>query len=256
MNGPAPKKQGILKTIGVIPARFGSTRFPGKPLAMIDGKPMVQHVWEKASQCEELDEVLIACDQQEIFKTAQNFKAKVVMTNPNHVSGSDRIAEAVNNLDVDIVVNIQGDEPFIDPRTIDALTVLLKKDTKALMGTVIKEITDDAEFLNPNVVKCVVDEQGNALYFSRSPIPHHRNKNASLFPKNYKHLGLYAYRKEFLMEFKNWPKGALESAEELEQLRALEHGVKIKTTITTYESMAVDTPQDLERANAWFAKLK
>jgi 3-deoxy-manno-octulosonate cytidylyltransferase (CMP-KDO synthetase) len=245
-----------MKTIGVIPARFSSTRFPGKPLVKIDDKPMIQHVWEKATHCRELDEVLIACDHDEVFKAAQSFKARVIMTDPKHPSGSDRIAEAVKDLKVDIVVNIQGDEPFIDPRTIDALAVLLKQDPETMMGTVVKEIADDVDFQNPNVVKCVMDDLGYALYFSRSPIPHHRNKNISSSPKNYKHLGLYAYRKDFLMEFKNWPKGTLESIEELEQLRALEHGVKIKTTVTAYESIAVDTPQDLQKAQAWFDKLR
>ena len=125
-----------------------------------------------------------------------------------------------------------------------------------MMGTVIKEITDDGDFLNPNVVKCVTDDQGYALYFSRAPIPYHRNKNIALATKNYKHLGLYAYRKDFLMQYKTWPKGALESAEELEQLRVLERGVKIKTTKSNFESIAVDTPQDLQKAQAWFDKLK
>jgi len=245
-----------MKTIGVIPARYASTRFPAKVLANINGKPLVRHVWEKATQCRELDEVLIACDHEEVFKAAQAFKARVVMTDPNHPSGSDRIAEAVKDLKVDIVVNIQGDEPFIDPRTIDALALLLKQDAKTKMATVIKEISDDADFQNPNVVKCVVDEQGYALYFSRASIPYHRNKNASSRIKNYKHLGLYAYRKNFLLQFKDWPKGQLESAEELEQLRILEHGIKIKTTITSYESIAVDTPQDLQKAILWFGKLK
>lgn len=243
-----------MKTIGVIPARFGSTRFPAKVLANIAGKPLIRHVWEKAILCKELDEVLIACDHPEVFKAVQSFKARAVMTDPHCHSGSDRIAQAVGDLNVEVVVNIQGDEPFIDPRTIDALAVLLKQDTTIMMGTVIKEITNDADFLNPNVVKCVVDDQGYALYFSRSPIPHHHSKNASLFPKNYKHLGLYAYRKNFLMEFTHWPKGTLESIEELEQLRALEHGVKIKTIKTDYESMAVDTPQDLQKAIEWYDK--
>lgn len=245
-----------MRTIGVIPARFASVRFPGKPLAMIDGKPMIWHVWEKATHCRELDEVLIACDHPEVFKAAQDLKARVVLTDPNHASGSDRIAEAVKDLKVDIVVNIQGDEPFIDPLTIDALAVLLKQDNKLMMGTVIKEITNDLDFQNPNVVKCVVDDEGNALYFSRAPIPYHRNKNVPLRPKNYKHLGLYAYRKDFLMELGKWPKGTLESIEELEQLRVLEHGVKIKTTVTNFESIAVDTPQDLQKAQAWSDKLK
>lgn len=244
-----------MKTIGVIPARFASTRFPAKVLANIAGKPMIRHVWEKATQCKELDEVLIACDHQEVFKAAQNFKARVVMTDPCHASGSDRIAQAVKDLNVDIVVNIQGDEPFVDPQAIDALAVLLKQDTKILMGTVIKPITDEADAVNPNVVKCVVDGKGYALYFSRAPIPYHRG-GVSSGNRGFKHLGLYAYRKDFLMEFTNWPKGALESIEELEQLRALERGVKIKTTVTTHESMAVDTPQDLQKAIEWFVQLK
>lgn len=234
-----------MKTIGVIPARFASTRFPGKILADISGKPLVQHVWEKAIQCKELDEVLIACDHEDVLKAAQHFNARVVMTDPNHPSGSDRIAEAIKNLDVDIVLNIQGDEPFIDPRTIDALAVLLKQDATILMGTVIKPIINRTDLINPHVVKCVVDCDGYALYFSRAPIP-----------GSFKHLGLYAYQKKFLLEFKNWPKGTLESIEQLEQLRALERGIKIKTTKTTHESMAVDTPQDLQKAIEWFAQLK
>ena len=245
-----------MKTIGVIPARFASTRFPGKPLAKIDGKPMVRHVWEKAVLCKELDEVLIACDHEEIFNTVKGFGAQVVMTDPNHPSGSDRIAEAIKDLNVAIVVNIQGDEPFIDPCTIDNLTVLLKQDANILMGTVIKPITDETDFLNPNVVKCVIDDHEYALYFSRAPIPYHRSKNLSLGTVNYKHLGLYAYRKDFLMEFTHWPKGALESAEELEQLRVLERGIRIKTTKTAHESIAVDTPEDLQKAQAWYDKLK
>ena len=244
-----------MKTIGVIPARFASTRFPGKVLAKIDGKPLIWHVWDKASRCRELDEVLVACDHDEVFKAVQGFKAQVVMTDPNHPSGSDRIAEAIKGLNVDIVLNIQGDEPFIDARTIDALAVLLKDDPQTMMGTVIKEITNEADAQNPNVVKCVVDHEGYALYFSRAAIPFLR-ADIPGGVKRYKHLGLYAYRKEFLMQFKDWPKSYLESIEALEQLRALEHGVKIKTTLTNYESIAVDTPQDLQKAIEWYAQLK
>jgi 3-deoxy-manno-octulosonate cytidylyltransferase (CMP-KDO synthetase) len=174
-----------MKTIGVIPARFGSTRLPAKVLADIGGKPLIQHVWERTVQCRQLDEVLIACDHPKVLKAAQNFKAHAVMTDPACPSGTDRIAQAVKNLNADIVLNIQGDEPFVDPQAIDALVVLLKQDPNVLMGTVIKPITDVADLANPNVVKCVVDAQGYALYFSRSPVPYHRNKNAQVH--DYKH---------------------------------------------------------------------
>jgi 3-deoxy-manno-octulosonate cytidylyltransferase (CMP-KDO synthetase) len=241
-----------MKTIGVIPARYGSTRFPAKVLAKIGGRPMIEHVWQKASECRHLDEILIACDHDEVYRTAKGFGANVVMTNPNHPSGSDRIAEAVANLNVGIVVNIQGDEPFIDPETVDNLAFLLKNDDQCVMGTVIKEITDEADFQNPHVVKCVVDEKGYALYFSRSPIPYPRNIGI----KRYKHLGLYAYRKDFLIKYKTWSKGVLESAEELEQLRVLEKGYRIRTVVTQAESIAVDTPEDLQKAEQWLTRSK
>ncbi len=246
-----------MSTIGVIPARYASTRFPAKVLAKIAGKPMIQHVWEKACQCKVLDEVLIACDHLDVQKAAVGFGARAVMTDPGHPSGSDRIAQAIASLaDVDIVVNIQGDEPFIDPQTIDSLASALKNDQAALMATVIKEITDEADFLNPNIVKCVLDDKGCALYFSRAPIPFNRNASLPAGVKRYKHLGLYAYRKDFLMQYKDWPKGVLEAAEQLEQLRVLERGYKIKTVETKYESIAVDTPDDLTKAEEWFARLR
>ena len=245
-----------MKTIGVIPARFASTRFPAKVLAQIAGKPMIEHVWAKAKQARELEDVIIACDHADVFKVAQSFGAKAVMTDPNHPSGSDRIAQVVKDLDVEIVVNIQGDEPFVDPKTIDSLVALLKNDSQCQMGTVIKEIKDEADFQNANVVKCVVDAQGYALYFSRSPIPYHRNGRKPEGLKNYKHLGLYAYRRNFLLQYKDWPKSILEITEQLEQLRVLEKGYRIKTTITTSESIAVDVLEDLKKAEQWFAQLK
>lgn len=243
-----------MKTIGVIPARFASTRFPGKVLAKIGGKPMVQHVWEQARRCRQLDEVRIACDHPDVLKAAQGFGAQAVMTDPNLPSGSDRIAAVVKDLAVEVVVNIQGDEPFVDPQTIDALAALLKNDPGVQMGTVIKEIANEAEFNNPNVVKCVVDAEGHALYFSRSPIPF--NRDAAAGAKRYKHLGLYAYRKDFLLTYKDWPKSVLETTEQLEQLRVLENGHRIKTVVTAHESVAVDTPQDLEKAEAWLKQSK
>ncbi|MEI7999207.1 MAG: 3-deoxy-manno-octulosonate cytidylyltransferase, partial [Candidatus Omnitrophota bacterium] len=220
------------------------------------GKPMIEHVYSRVLQCKELDEVLIACDNQDVFKVVQGFGANVVMTNPNHPSGSDRIAEAIKDLDVEIVINIQGDEPFIDPNTIDNLVLLLKEDKQCGMGTVIKEISDDMDLKNPNIVKCVIDFQGYALYFSRSPIPFNRNDRRPDGLKLYKHIGLYAYRKDFLLQYKDWPKSMLEVTEQLEQLRVLENGYRIKTVLTTAESIAVDTPEDLKKAELWFAQSK
>ncbi len=245
-----------MKIIGVIPARFASTRFPAKVVANISGKPMIEHVYTRAKQCRHLDDVLIACDHDYVFKLAKNFGAKVVMTDPNHPSGSDRIAEAVKDLDVEIVVNIQGDEPFIDPETIDSLALMLKEDPQCLMGTVIKEIANKEDFQDSNVVKCVVDSQGYALYFSRAPIPYNRNVIRPSGLKQYKHLGVYAYRKDFLLQYKSWPKSILETTEQLEQLRVLEKGHRIRTVVTTMESVAVDTPEDLKKAEQWFAQSK
>jgi len=241
-----------MKIVGVIPARFASTRFPAKVVASISGKPMIEHVYTRAKQCQQLEDVLIACDHEYVLKVAKDFGANVVMTNPNHPSGSDRVAEAIKDLDVDIIVNIQGDEPFIDPKTIDSLAILLRNDPQCLMGTVIKEISDDKDFQNPNVVKCVVDSQGYALYFSRSPIPYNRNVIRPMDSKQYKHIGLYAYRKNFLLQYKDWPKSVLETTEQLEQLRVLEKGYRIKTVVTTMESVSVDTPEDLRKAEQWY----
>ena len=236
-----------MKTIGVIPARFKSTRFPAKVLALIDGKPMIEHVWLQARQCQELDDLLIACDHEDVLKAALGFGAKAVMTSPDHPSGSDRIAEVVGSLACEIIVNIQGDEPFIQPKVIDGLVAALKNDKSTSVATVIKEIKAEDEIVNPNVVKVVIDKNHYALYFSRSVIPYNRNAGRPSDLKYFKHLGLYAYRKDFLMAYKDWPKSMLESSEQLEQLRILEAGYKIKTIETDSESLAVDTPEDLAR---------
>jgi 3-deoxy-manno-octulosonate cytidylyltransferase (CMP-KDO synthetase) len=243
-----------MKAIGVIPARFASTRFPGKVLALIAGKPMIEHVWRRAKECRELNDLLIACDDPKVFKTAQDFGAKAVMTKPEHPSGSDRIAEAVGKLDFDIVVNIQGDEPFIESRVIDGLVKALKEDATASVATVIKEIKKDDDIRNPNVVKVVVDIKKYALYFSRSTIPFNRNGQPVAGLKYFKHIGLYAYRKEFLMAYKDWPASKLETAEQLEQLRILEAGYKIKTIETDVETLAVDTPEDLANIEKFVRK--
>lgn len=240
-----------MKTIGVIPARFASKRFEGKVLAQIKGKPMIQHVWERAAEAKLLDEILIACDDERVYKLAQSFGAQAVLTPPELISGTDRIAEAVADLDVDVIVNIQGDEPLIDPQVIDALADVLLKDELSVMATVVKVITDPADLNNPNVVKAVLDDEGNALYFSRSAIPFNRDKLPFAETKYYKHLGIYAYTKDFLMIYRDLPKSYLEEVEHLEQLRVLEAGYKIRTVETDYETIGVDTPEDLIRVEKY-----
>lgn len=234
-----------MKTIGVIPARWASTRFEGKVLADINGKPMIQHVWERAKQSECLDDLVIACDDQRVVKAAEKFGAQAILTSADHASGTDRIAEVVEPLEVDIIINIQGDEPLICPTIIDSLVKMLIDDPSCSMGTVIKAIDNEDDLANTNIVKVVVDGEMNALYFSRAGIPHNRDRNDTIL--HYKHLGIYAFRKEFLLCYKNLPKSNLEIAEQLEQLRALEYGYKIKTVLTEIDTIGVDTPEDLKQ---------
>ena len=236
-----------MRTIGVIPARYESTRLKAKVLADIHGKPMLQHVWERARRSRLLDDLLIACDHELVFQTAKKFGAQAVLTSPDHRCGSDRIAEAVQNLEVDVVINIQGDEPLITPRVIDSLAGMMRDDPDCLMATVIKSLDSESELMDPNTVKVVIDQNQNALYFSRAPIPYGREKTGTTLVGHYKHLGIYAYRKDFLLTFVGLPQGSLEKAERLEQLRALEAGYKIKTVLTDIETMSVDTPADLRR---------
>jgi len=233
-----------MKAIGVIPARWASTRFEGKVLAKIAGKPMIQHVFERVKKSEKLDDVLIATDSNEVFQAAEGFGANVVMTRSDHPSGTDRIAEAVKDLDVQIVVNIQGDEPLIEHAIIDKLVGALETDRTSVMATVIKVIKDEQELNNPNVVKVVIDKDGHALYFSRSMIPYNRDGEEIIA---YKHLGIYAYRKDFLLQYSDLPKSKLEQSERLEQLRVLEAGYRIKTVVTDLETIGVDTKEDLKK---------
>lgn len=236
-----------MRAIGVIPARWGSTRFEGKILADINGKPMIEHVWQRSRRSRLLKEVIIACDDDRILKAAKTFGAKAVLTSKDHTSGTDRVAQAVADVSADIIVNIQGDEPLIHHSVIDGLVTALSKDPDCLMATAIKLIRAKDELENPNVVKVVVDARDNALYFSRSVIPCDRDRTGVRKIRYYKHLGIYAYRKSFLLKFKDMPRSRLEQAEQLEQLRALEAGVKIKTVLTDIETIGVDTPQDLAR---------
>jgi 3-deoxy-manno-octulosonate cytidylyltransferase (CMP-KDO synthetase) len=233
-------------TLGIIPARWGSTRFPGKPLHVIAGKPLVQHVWERAQQCKGLDKVIIATDDERIYEASSKFGAQVVMTSPDHPTGTDRIAEAASSCpNAQYIINIQGDEPLIEPGLIDQLAEALKADSAISMATAANPITDDEAMNDPNVVKCVIAGNGDALYFSRSPIPYRREESPGL--SLYRHKGIYAYRKDFLEEFVTWQPSPLELAESLEQLRALENNARIKVLITEDESTGVDTLEQAQQ---------
>jgi len=241
--------------IAVIPARYGSTRFPGKSLVFIRDKPMVQWVYERTKRSTLLDRVIVATDDRRIIDAVTAFGGEVVMTSPEHATGTDRIAEVVRSLDCDIIVNVQGDEPLIDPRMIDEAVRPLVEDPSIPMGTLAKRIADPADAVDPNVVKVVMDRKGYALYFSRAPIPWDRDHWAgrtdltglTLAGPCYKHSGLYVYRRDFLLAYAAMPQTALEATEKLEQLRALEHGHKIKVEITDHESFGVDIPGDLSK---------
>jgi len=229
----------------VIPARYASTRFPGKPLAEIWGKPLVQHVYERARQARCCRRVIIATDDDRIARAAEGFGAEVALTAGDHVSGTDRVAEVARGIEGELVVNVQGDEPLIEPASIDAAVGPLVEDPAIAMGTLCCPIEDVGELANPNVVKVVVDREGFALYFSRLPIPFVRDQQSG--GMRYRHIGLYAYRREFLLELAALPPTPLERAEKLEQLRALEHGHRIRVVMVETASPGVDTPEDLER---------
>ena len=238
------------KVLGVIPARFQSSRFPGKALALLADKPIIQHVWERAQCAATLSDVIIATDDAEIYNRALGFGAQVEMTGANHLSGTDRVAEvAARHPSMDLVVNIQGDEPLIDPAAIDAATRALLESPALSMGTLAKRIERAEEITNPNVVKVVTALSGEAIYFSRSPIPYARAEGAVYF----KHIGLYVYRRDFLLAYPSLPVGPLEKIECLEQLRALENGHRIGVVETSYESLGVDTPEDLDEVSRLFA---
>jgi 3-deoxy-manno-octulosonate cytidylyltransferase (CMP-KDO synthetase) len=232
----------------IIPARWESTRFPGKPLHAIAGKPLLQHVWERCSQAQGIGRILVATDDPRIARTASGFGAEVAMTRPTHVSGTDRIAEAAATLaGFTHVLNVQGDEPLIDPALISQLAESLLADPELDMITAANVIEDETEVQNPNAVKVVVDRQSNALYFSRSPVPFARQ--AGMLPY-YRHQGIYGYSLSFLTRFVHWPPGLLEQAEQLEQLRALENGARIRVIVTSHRSVGVDTPEDVAAVEA------
>lgn len=235
-----------MKKVLLIPARYGSSRFAGKPLALINGKPMIQHVYERAGQAVGIDEVYIATDDQRIADVAENFGAKVIMTAAEAASGTDRINDAAQQLglaDNDLIINLQGDQPLVDPRSLEQVLNLFDAEPDSFeMATLAYEITDPAERNDPKHVKMVCNEEGYALYFSRACIPYGRDTDD--YPV-YKHLGIYAYTRRFVAEFAALPLGKLEDLEKLEQLRALEYGHRIKVGVSRYDSIEVDTPEDI-----------
>ena len=233
------------RVVGIIPARFHSTRLPGKPLALIAGLPMIQHVYRRAQETRHLDAVVVATDDQRIATAVDAFGGTAVMTASDHATGTDRLAEVARALSCEIVVNVQGDEPLIEPSSIDAVVRLLLDRPEDVMSTVRRRIDDASDLSNPSVVKVVTDAQGYALYFTRSAVPYVRPDQPA--PVFWRHLGLYGYRRSFLLKIAALPSSPLERAEGLEQLRALEHGHRISTAETTAESIGVDTQTDLER---------
>ena len=239
MSQPASKHH----IIGLLPARWGSTRFPGKPLYLIAGKPLIQHVWERCQSAKTLSEILVATDDERIASAVEAFGGKAVMTSPDHPTGTDRLAEAIQAIpQATHILNIQGDEPLIDPALIDELAQALIDDPELHMVTAANPLDPaDPAVSDPNVVKVVLKQNGHALYFSRSPLPFFRNPVPGL--QVLRHKGIYGYRRDFLETFVTWPPSPLEQAESLEQLRALENGANIRVLITNDTSPGVDTPE-------------
>jgi 3-deoxy-manno-octulosonate cytidylyltransferase (CMP-KDO synthetase) len=248
------RKDQILQFAGIIPARYASSRFPGKPLAMIGNKPMVQRVYDQASKI--LSQVWIATDDRRISEAVSEFGGKVIMTSPDHLSGTDRCAEAVTKIiaesgnKIDIVINIQGDEPFIKP---EQITLLMEcfSDENVELATLVRKVEPGEDIFNPNQPKVILNVKGDAIYFSRAAIPFIRDTEKSLWSKThvyYKHIGLYAYRTETLTKITRLSRSSLEISESLEQNRWLENGYRIRTAVTDWESIGIDTPDDLERA--------
>lgn len=254
-----------MSIVAIIPARFGSTRLPGKPLAPIGGRPMIQHVYESTAKAKVLDRVIVATDDRRIEAAVKNFGGEVMMTAASHASGTDRLAEVARKLKAELLVNVQGDLPFISARTITRAVAPLRRRKEIPMGTVCTAIHDEAEWRNPNIVKVLMDQAGLALFFTRAAIPFRRNDGVDPSGKKvsprarrrlwgYRHLGLYVYRREFLLKFARLRPTALERIESLEQLRALENGYRIYVAQVDERSVEVDTPADLLRAESYLKR--
>lgn len=242
------------RVVAVIPARYASTRFPGKPLAPLLGRPMVLWVLERAKRVPGVDEVLVATEDPRIASVVRSAGGEAILTSPECATGSDRVWEAVRGRPCDIVLNLQGDEPALDPLAVGELVDLHRSDPTLPMGTLASRLEDEGQHRDPNVVKVVLGEKGRCLYFSRSPVPHLRGCTLSQAPV-YRHIGVYGFRKDFLEAFTAWPQGALEKAESLEQLRALERGVALRAAVVAWAPVAVDTPSDVPEAEAALREL-
>ena len=244
-----------MSVLAVIPARYASTRLPGKPLVPLAGKPMIERVWNQVRQASAVSDVLVATDDERIRSAVGAFGGKAVMTRSDHRSGTERIAEvAATHKDADIFVNVQGDEPLIEPAAINELVEAIQSDGEVQVATLAVPITHPPDIMDPNVCKVVLDFDGNGLYFSRAPIPWVRDRGGAVHARHLKHLGLYAFRREALLDFATFPQGDLERVEQLEQLRWLENGYRIRVAETEHDSVSVDVPDDVARIEALLAE--
>jgi 3-deoxy-manno-octulosonate cytidylyltransferase (CMP-KDO synthetase) len=237
----------LAKVVVVIPARYGSTRLPGKPLVSLAGKPMIQRVYERAKLAKQVNEVIVATDDGRIVKAVEAFGGEVRMTRSDHRTGTERVAEVAAHVDGDIFVNVQGDEPLLDPEAVDTAVSSLLEEPVAAISTVATSIKTAGDIMDPNVVKTVLDFDGNALYFSRAPIPWVRDTASKTLVRHLKHLGLYVFQKEALLEYATLPQGELERIEQLEQLRWMENGWKIRVAEVEHDAVSVDVPEDVAR---------
>jgi 3-deoxy-manno-octulosonate cytidylyltransferase (CMP-KDO synthetase) len=235
------------KVVVVIPARYGATRLPGKPLAMLAGKPMIQRVYERAKLAQCADQVIVATDDERILKAVEGFGGEARMTRADHRTGTERVAEVAAHVAGDVFVNVQGDEPLLDPAAVDTAVNSLLEEPQASISTVATPVKTPGDIMDPNVVKTVLDFDGNALYFSRAPIPWVRDTGSKIQVRHLKHLGLYVFQREALLEYPTLPQGELERIEQLEQLRWMENGWKVRVAEVEHDAVSVDVPADVER---------
>jgi len=244
----------LAKVVVVIPARYGSTRLPGKPLLLLAGKPMIQRVYERAKLAVRVDRVIVATDDERIVKTVEGFGGEARMTRSEHRTGTERIAEVAAREEGDVFVNVQGDEPLLDPNAIDVAVSSLLEEPQASISTVATSIKTPGDIMDPNVVKAVVDFDGNAIYFSRAPIPWVRDTGSKIQVRHLKHLGLYVFQRDALLEYPTLPQGELERIEQLEQLRWMENGWKIRVAEVEHDAVSVDVPEDVTRVEKLLEK--